>query len=162
MKRLGIFLLLLGPALASPEQSLQKGDQVAQELLGKLTSQTNGHHPFYQGISVADTNPSLAAQFVKEASTMRPHFKIDPGCDPLLSRAEHITSNALIFIGGKGTTTIQSTQGTYDEITTCEESGEDEELVCRKTLTVPVRKTVIQKEWHGWFHTGEYFSKEKV
>jgi type-F conjugative transfer system mating-pair stabilization protein TraN len=167
MKLLVLFFVFLGPALAIPEQDLQKGDQLAQELLSQIGSPTESTHPFYQGIpsspdlSTPMIHSSPAAQLVMESSASRPQFKLDPLKDPLLEVAEKLTENALSVIGGDGAQVVTTNQTGTDETLACEESGEEEELTCKNTLTVPVRKTRIQREWQGSFHIGKCSGKER-
>ena len=167
MKLSLLLLFLLGPsAFANPQVSLHKGDQLAQDLLGKISSPKEGVIPFYQGIPPSPhlSSPAIdappAAHMVRESSLARPQFKIDPLKDPLLVVAEKLIENALLVVGKEGTKSVQSLQGGKEERITCEESGETEELTCKNTLSVPVRKTTVQKEWKGWFHLGKCSAQE--
>ncbi len=165
---LHFFLLVSDHIKANPWTHLQQGDTTAMEFLNQVDQKKSeaGAHPFYQGLpqesnysdkdlisqSQLRSQSDPVGKMIFESSQSRQQFKIDASTDPLIVGSQEITANALEYIGGKGTQSIQSVQGATDEILTCEEGGEESLEICKNTLHVPVRKIKVRREWVGTFH----------
>jgi hypothetical protein len=168
------------PPQTPQTMTLQEGKAFTSSLIGNVKEAAKLTNPYtvphYQtdkpkeasldngtigDVALAESRANSLSQHLISSAQDRPRFKIDPDTDPLFVKSNQVLKNPQKSLN-EDITEVHGSEGTTEEIKTCEEGGDEYQQTCSKQLKVTLnitpasKKTVYscpghaKKERKGW------------